>query len=147
MTTTKERLVPTILLSLNVTLRCLLGCSAGDILWILAGALFLLTNIVMFLCSLVTELLIAITLGIIPLLRSGYSPRQALKDILIGGGMSVVAMESAQAVIQGLVPGLITATVYEPIFWIGMAISLVTSFAVAYPVNLVLVKRGYRHRC
>jgi hypothetical protein len=147
MTATKERLAPTVVLTLNVTVRCLLGCATGDILWILAGALFLLTNIVMFVGSLITELLIATMLGIIPLLRSGYSPRQALKDILLGGGMSVVAMESAQAVIQGLVPGLMTATVYEPIFWTGVAISLVASFAVAYPVNLVLVKRGYRHRC
>ena len=43
MTATKERLAPTVVLTLNVTVRCLLGCATGDILWILAGALFLLT--------------------------------------------------------------------------------------------------------
>jgi hypothetical protein len=39
-----------------------------------------------------------------------------------------------------------SAGLTDSIFWIGMLAALIVGFIAAYPVNLILVKRGVRHQ-
>ncbi len=44
------------------------------------------------------------------------------------------------------IPGVMEAGMGEGIFWLGMLAALTARFAAAFPVNLILVKSGIRHR-
>lgn len=44
------------------------------------------------------------------------------------------------------IPGVMEAGLGEGIFWLGMLAALAAGFAAAFPVNLILVKNGIRHR-
>jgi len=84
-------------------------------------------------------------LGMRPLLKAKFSFKKAFKQVLIAEGLSIVVMETAEALIQVYTPGVIHATMSDRIFWVGMLLSLVAGFLAAYPINYYMVKKGYRH--
>jgi hypothetical protein len=84
-------------------------------------------------------------LGIIPLLRAGYTYARAFKQVFIAEGLSIAVMETAEVLVQLYTPGVMEAGLSQPIFWIGMGLALIAGFLAAFPVNYIMIGKGVRH--
>lgn len=132
-------------LATSATLHCLMGCGLGEIVGMLIAM-----NLGM---ALVPSIVLAVSLGFVfgfvlgmrPLLKHGYSFSNAFKQVLIAEGLSIVFMETAEVLIQVYTPGVMQAGLLDPILWGGMLLALTAGFIAAWPVNLIMVKKGYRH--
>ena len=100
------------------------------------------------------SIVLAVTLGFVfgfvlgmrPLLRGGIKFAVAFRIVMAAEGLSIAVMETAEVLVEVYLPGVMQAGLNEGIFWLGMFLALVGGFAAAFPVNLVLVKRGVRHQ-
>ena len=54
-------------------------------------------------------------------------------------------MEIVDNLVMAVLPGAMNAGLVNPVFWIGMMISLTVAFFAAYPVNRYLLQRGKGH--
>jgi hypothetical protein len=59
--------------------------------------------------------------------------------------ISIIVIEMAEVMVQVYTPGVMDAGLSDTIFWIGMLLALTAGSLAAFPVNIVLVKRGVRH--
>ena len=84
-------------------------------------------------------------LGLIPLLRAGFSKSGALKQVLVAEGLSIAVMETAEVLVEVYTPGVMSAGLLSPIFWGGMLLALSAGFVAAWPINYWLVGKGIRH--
>ena len=84
-------------------------------------------------------------LGLIPLLRAGFSWSWAIRQVLVAEGLSIVIMETAEVLVEVYTPGVMQAGLSSPIFWGGMLLALAAGFLAAWPVNYWLVGKGIRH--
>lgn len=97
--------------------------------------------------AIVLGFVLGFAFGLIPLLRARFSFKQAAKQVLIAeGGLSIAVMEAAEVLVQVYTPGVMEAHLSDPIYWIGMGLAFIAGFVAAFPVNLILVKRGIRHQ-
>ncbi len=85
-------------------------------------------------------------LGMRPLLKHGYSFNNAFKQVLIAEGLSILFMETAEVLVEVYTPGFMQAGLLDPILWVGMLFALTAGFIAAWPINLIMVKKGYRHQ-
>ncbi|HIB52300.1 MAG TPA: DUF4396 domain-containing protein, partial [Candidatus Marinimicrobia bacterium] len=67
-------------------------------------------------------------------------------QVLLAEGLSIVFMETAEVLVEVYTPGFMQAGFLDPILWIGMLFALTAGFIAAWPVNLIMVKKGYRHQ-
>jgi len=74
-------------------------------------------------------------LGLIPLLRAGYTRRGAFKQVLIAEGLSIAVMEATEVLVEVYTPGVMSSGLSSPIFWLGMGLALKAGFIAAWPVN------------
>lgn len=81
----------------------------------------------------------------IPLLRAGFSAALAAKQVLVGEGLGIAAMETAQVLVEVHTPGVMEAGLGDLLFWVGMALALVAGFLAAFPVYYFLIGRGVGH--
>jgi hypothetical protein len=103
--------------------------------------------------STVATLVLAVTLGfvfgfalgLIPLLRAGFSRSWAFRQVLVAEGLSIAVMETAEVLVEVYTPGVMTAGLTSPVFWGGMLLALTAGFLAAWPVNYWLVGKGIRH--
>lgn len=127
------------------TLHCLTGCAIGEIAGMVLGVALSLSTISTVVLSIGLAFLFGYILSATPLLRAGVALRRTLAVVLAADSLSILSMELAENGFMVLVPGAMSSGLDSPLFWITMAGSLLLGFAVAYPVNLWLLKRGRGH--
>lgn len=54
-------------------------------------------------------------------------------------------METAEVLAEIYTLGVMSASLADGIFWLGMGLALLAGFIAAYPVNYFLISRGIRH--
>lgn len=133
-------------LSLSATLHCLLGCLIGEMIGMLIGVALLLSIVPTIIITVSLGFVFGFALGLLPLLRAGFSIGRALKQVLIAETLSIVVMEGVEVLVAVNIPGTMEAHITEPLFWGSMILGLVAGFVAAYPVNYVLVSKGIRHQ-
>jgi len=133
-------------LALSATLHCLLGCSIGEVIGMAIGMALLLSNVTTIILTVSLGFVFGFGLGMLPLLRAGFSVGRALKQVLIAETLSIVAMEGVEVLVAVNIPGTMEAPVTDPLFWGSMILGLIAGFAAAYPVNYALVSKGIRHQ-
>ena len=69
---------------------------------------------------------------------------EAFKLIWIGELFSIGVMEIAINWANYSVGGMQTRSVFEPVFWIGMAVAVPAGFLAAWPVNWWLTNRDLK---
>lgn len=136
----------TMKLAVSATLHCLLGCGIGEVAGMIVATYFGLSMTASFVISIVLGFVFGFALGILPLVKKGLSVLQALKIVLVAEGISIAVMEAFEALTQSVIPGVMTATLTDGLFWIGMFASLIVGFIAALPVNYYMIKRGVRHQ-
>jgi hypothetical protein len=132
-------------LAANATLHCLTGCAIGEIVGLIIGTWFGMENLPTIVLSIGLAFLFGYSLSILPLLKAGVSFTQAAKLILAADTLSIATMEVVDNGVMAGIPGAMNAGLVNPVFWIGMIISLAVAFLAAYPVNRYLLKRGKGH--
>ena len=129
----------------SATLHCLTGCAIGEILGLLLGTAWGLSNAGTVVLAIALAFVFGYSLSTLPLLRAGLGLFAALSVVLAADTLSIATMELVDNVVMGLIPGAMEAGLADVVFWIGMLIALTAAFAAAYPVNRYLLQRGKGH--
>jgi putative flippase GtrA len=132
-------------LALHATWHCLMGCGLGEVLGMIiaTGLAMSATNGIILAVSL--GIIFGFTLGMRPLIKDGYSFKQAFKQVLVAEGLSIAFMETAEVLTEIYVPGVMEAKLNDGIFWLGMLLALIAGFIAAFPVNYIMIKKGFGH--
>lgn len=129
----------------SATLHCLTGCAIGEITGMVIGLSIGLSMWGTVGLSIALAFLFGYILSMVPLLRGGVSLRRAFGVVLAADTLSILSMELAENGFMVLVPGAMESGLDSPLFWLTMAGALLIGFAVAYPVNLWLLRKGKGH--
>lgn len=132
-------------LALSATLHCLLGCGLGDVSGMVIGTGLNWDNLSTNVLSISLGIIGGFALGLVPLLRAGYAVRAAARTVLVTEGVSILVMEATIALVQARLGIVAHGHLADPLFWLGMGLALLAGFAIALPVNYLMVRRGVRH--
>jgi hypothetical protein len=133
-------------LAVSATLHCLVGCGIGEVIGMVVATYLGMSMVSSMILAILLGFVFGFALGIIPLLRKGFSFSRSLKIVLVAEGLSIAVMEAFEVLTQVFIPGVMEATLTDGIFWLGMAAALVVGFMAALPVNYFMIKRGVRHQ-
>ncbi|SDD43704.1 protein of unknown function [Nocardioides lianchengensis] len=129
----------------SATLHCLAGCAVGEIVGLVVGTAFGLGNAAVIPLSIGLAFVFGFTLSAVPLLGAGLAPTSVVKLVVAADTLSIATMELVDNGVVAVVPGALNAGLVNPTFWWSMMLSLVVAYLVAYPVNLLLLRRGQGH--
>ena len=132
-------------LATSATAHCLLGCGIGEVIGVIIGTASALSNVQTIILAVSLGFVFGFALGLIPLLRARFQLKDALRQVLIAEGLSIVVMEAVEVLVEVYTSGVMEAGLTSWLFWSGMLLALVAGFIAAFPVNYVLVGRGIRH--
>jgi hypothetical protein len=127
------------------TLHCLSGCAVGEVLGMVVGTAFELSNGATIALSVVLAFAFGYAFTMAPLLRTGIALRQATRLALAADTVSIGIMEIVDNLIMLAVPGAMDASLSSVLFWGALAASLLIAAVVAYPVNRWMISRGTGH--
>lgn len=129
----------------SATLHCLTGCAIGEILGLMIGTAAGLSNFATIVISIALAFVFGFSLSSLPLLNAGLTIGATLSVVVAADTLSITTMEIVDNITMAVIPGAMNAGLVNPLFWIGMAISLTIAFAAAYPVNRYLLTKGKGH--
>jgi hypothetical protein len=132
-------------LAFSATAHCLSGCATGEVIGMAIGTAAGLTNGATIVIATVLAFLFGYGFTMIPLLRSGLAFGAVLKLALASDTASIAIMELVDNGIMLAIPGAMTATLGQPLFWGSLALALLIAGTAAYPVNRWLIARGRGH--
>ncbi|MCH9024975.1 MAG: DUF4396 domain-containing protein [candidate division Zixibacteria bacterium] len=132
-------------LAASATFHCLLGCGLGEIAGVIIGTALAFSNVQTIVLAVSLGFVFGFGLGLMPLLKARFRLKDAIRQVLIAEGLSIVVMETAEVLIEVYTPGVMAAGLASWLFWGGMLLALIAGFIAAFPVNYVLVGRGIRH--
>jgi hypothetical protein len=129
----------------SATVHCLTGCAIGEVLGLVAGAVFGWGNTATISLSIVLAFAFGYSMTLVPLFRSGIPFRTAAGLAFASDTLSITVMEIVDNAVVLLIPGAMTAGLSSLLFWATLVLSLVLAFVAAYPVNRWLIQRGRGH--
>ena len=132
-------------MAVSATLHCLTGCAIGEIVGLMIGTAFGLSNLATISLAVALAFFFGYSLSTLPLLKAGLALGTALGVVLAADTLSILTMEIVDNLVMAVIPGAMNAGLVNPVFWIGMMIALSAAFFAAYPVNRALLKRGKGH--
>ena len=129
----------------NATLHCLTGCAIGEIVGLMVGTALGLGNGATIALAVGLAFLFGYALSTLPLIQAGLGFSAALSVVFAADTLSIAVMEVVDNLVMAVIPGAMDGGLVNPIFWIGMMISLAAAFVAAFPVNRYLIDRGKGH--
>lgn len=132
-------------MAISATLHCLVGCAIGEVTGLVLGTILGLGAGLTIALSVALAFVFGFTLSTLPLLKVGLGFFSALSIVFAADTLSIATMEIVDNFVMAVIPGAMSATLVNPIFWISMPIALAAAFVAALPVNMYLLKRGKGH--
>jgi hypothetical protein len=132
-------------LAVSATIHCLIGCGIGEVTGMMLGTHFGLNNLSTIIISIFLAFAGGILIGLMPLIRNGFSLSKAFRTVIIGEGLSIVVMIAVEVIVETSIPGVMDAHLSDWLFWAGMAAGLSAGFVAALPVNYFMIKKGLGH--
>lgn len=132
-------------LALSATAHCLTGCAIGEVLGLALGTAMGLGNAATIALAVVLAFAFGYALTALPLLRSGMALGAVASLAFAADTVSIVVMEVVDNSVMVLIPGAMDAGLADALFWGALALSLAIAFAIAFPVNRMLIARGRGH--
>jgi len=133
-------------LAVRATTHCLVGCGLGEVSGVVLGITLGLTLITSIVVGIVAGFVFGYVLGLLPLLRAKMSFFTATKIVITTETLSIATMETGEVLTEIYFPGMMNTGLSDLVFWLGLLAALAVGFAVAFPVNFYLVRRGVRHQ-
>jgi hypothetical protein len=131
--------------SAHATLHCLLGCSIGEVAGLVIGTAFGLGVAPRIGLAVTLAYVSGLMLAIMPVMRSeGLSFAAALRVVWLAEVISIGVMELVMNWVDYLVGGIQAASVLNPIFWVGLLLSVPPAFLAAWPVIYWLLQKELR---
>lgn len=128
--------------SAHATLHCLTGCIIGEAAGLFIGVSLGLGVFWTIVLAFTLAYISGFTLALWPLMtKGGLDLKAAMRVVWLGELVSITVMEIAMNGADYWVGGIQAASVWEPIFWIGMGVAVVAGFLAAWPVNHWLLKK------
>jgi hypothetical protein len=127
------------------TLHCLTGCAIGEVLGLVLGTWWGLSNGATLALAVGLAFLFGYAFTVGPVLRSGVTLRRALGLALAADTVSIATMELVDNGIMLSVPGAMDAGLGDALFWGALALALAVAFVLTVPVNRWLIARGRGH--
>ena len=127
------------------TLHCLLGCAVGEMIGVTIGTHMGFAPHETVMLAFVLSFVSGYAVSTWPLLRAGMKFRPAIKLVFAADTVSILTMTIVDNLIMLSVPGAMDKDLTHPIYWVSRIVALVAAFAVAWPVNIALLKRGKGH--
>ena len=131
--------------SAQATLHCLVGCAIGEVAGLAIGISLGMDPWPTMALATLLAYLTGMTLGLVPVMRQqriGFGA--ALRIIWIGEVISIGVMEIVMNAVDYHVGGVTAGSVFEAIFWTGLAAAIPAGFLAAWPVNWWLLKRNMK---
>ena len=132
-------------LALSATLHCLTGCGIGEVLGLAIAAALGWHDLPSITLAIVLAFIFGYGLTLRPLLAGGMSFKQAVKLALAADTLSIITMEVIDNAIILAIPGAMEAGLTDLLFWGSLAFALAVAFAVTFPLNYWLIRRGRGH--
>ncbi|MBX4201612.1 DUF4396 domain-containing protein [Candidatus Saccharibacteria bacterium] len=129
----------------SATLHCLTGCAIGEVLGMIVSTSLGWPSMPSIILSIILAFIFGYALSIRPLIKHGLSFNKSMRLAFASDTASITTMEIVDNLFILAVPGAIYAGLNSGLFWVSLALSLVVAFAVAYPLNRYLIKRGKGH--
>ena len=133
-------------LAIIATAHCLLGCGSGEIAGMLIGMQLGFSNAGTIILAVVLGFVFGLGLGVLPLLRAGFTLKGALRTVVVAEALGIAVMEAVDVAVILSIPGAVDAHFTDAFFWFGMAVALTAGYVAALPVNYVMIRKGYRHQ-
>jgi hypothetical protein len=133
-------------LAVVATAHCLMGCGAGEIVGMLIGMQLGWSNTATIILAVILGFVFGLGLGVLPLLRAGFSAANALRTVVVAEAIGIAVMEAVDVAVILSIPGAIDAHFSDAFFWFGMAVALAAGYVAALPVNYLMIRAGYRHQ-
>jgi hypothetical protein len=131
--------------AVSATLHCLTGCAIGEILGMVLATWWGWANASSIALSIVLAFVFGYSLAIRPVLRAGVGVRRSIGVAFAADTVSIGVMEIVDNAFILAVPGAISATLSDLLFWWSLGLSLVIAFVVTVPVNRFMIARGRGH--
>jgi hypothetical protein len=132
-------------MAVSATLHCLTGCAIGEVTGLVIGTAAGLGNLATIVVSVALAFLFGYTLSTLPLLKAGLSLKAAAGVVLAADTLSILTMETVDNLVMVVIPGAMEAGLVNTVFWVSMVLAFLAAFAVALPVNRMLLVRGKGH--
>lgn len=132
-------------IAFSATVHCLTGCSIGEILGMVLGTAFSLSDGSTIILSVILAFIFGYLLTMLPLLRSGTPLLTSLGLAFASDTVSIAIMEAVDNAIMLLIPGAMEAGLDEFRFWGSLVLSLLIAGAAAFPVVRLLILKGRGH--
>ncbi|HYO48471.1 MAG TPA: DUF4396 domain-containing protein [Chloroflexia bacterium] len=132
-------------MAFSATLHCLTGCGIGEVLGLVIASALGWHDLPSIALAVVLAFIFGYGLTLRPLLASGMTFAQAARLAFAADTLSIAVMEIVDNAILLAIPGAMDAGLTSLLFWGSLAFALIVAFAVAFPVNLWLIRRGKGH--
>lgn len=130
----------------HATLHCLTGCVIGEVAGLAIGVTYGLGVFWTIVLATTLAYISGLTLGTVPVARErGISMWAAFKIIWLGEVISIGVMEIAMNGADYAVGGMTAMSVFDPMFWFGIAVAVPAGFLAAWPVNRWLLARDLKN--
>ena len=132
-------------LAFSATVHCLTGCAIGEVLGMIIGTALDWGDVQTIVLSIALAFFFGYALTMRPLLAGGVAFRQAARLAFASDTISIAIMEIVDSAIILAIPNAMDAGLDDPLFWGSLVFALAVAGAVAFPVNMWLIRRGRGH--
>jgi protein-S-isoprenylcysteine O-methyltransferase Ste14 len=129
----------------SATLHCLTGCAIGEIVGMVVGTALGFSDWGTVWLAVLFAFMFGYTLTSWPLLRAGFAFAAVVPIALATDTVSIGVMEVVDNAFILLIPGALSATLGDALFWGTLSLGLVIAGLAAFPVNRRLIQRGKGH--
>jgi len=132
-------------MAVSATLHCLAGCAVGEVLGMVIGSALAWPTLPTAVLAIALAFVFGYSLTMLSLRRARLGGRRTVRLALAADTLSIAVMELVDNGVLLLIPGAFDAHLTSPLFWGGLAVSLLVAFLVTTPVNKWLIGRGKGH--
>ena len=131
----------TFLLSLKVTLHCLIGCSIGELAGLMIGIQLHLSITFTILIAVILAYLVGFSFAAYALKNKGsINLVQSFKIIWFGEFVSISIMEVVMNLVDYHMGGMNVASIFASTIWIAFIYAFVAGYFATLPINYVMIR-------
>lgn len=129
----------------SATLHCLTGCAIGEVAGLIIGTALGWNTIQTIILAVTLAFIFGFALSTLPLRKAGLGFLAALSVVFAADTLSIATMEIVDNTVMAAIPGAMSSSLVDPLFWISMPIALTVAYFAAFPVNKYLLTKGKGH--